>query len=47
MASNEVKEQAQKIAECCAKLATMTGPADIRNEVEKIKQICSAIENQI
>lgn len=47
MSSSRVKEEAQKIQESCSKLVNMTTESDIRNEVEKIKQYCTAIESQI
>lgn len=47
MASHQVKEQAQKIVESCNKLQNMTTDEAIRNELSKIKQYCSSIENQI
>ncbi|WP_158289295.1 hypothetical protein [Paenibacillus flagellatus] len=47
MASHQVKEHAQKIVESCNKLQNMTTDEAIRNELSKIKQYCSSIENQI
>lgn len=47
MASAQVKEQAQKIAESCGKLQNMTTEADIRNELSKIREYCEIIESQI
>lgn len=47
MSSSRVREEAQKIQECCSKLQNMTNEGDIRNQLEKIKQSCSAIEAQI
>ncbi|GAA3402350.1 hypothetical protein ACFFNY_04105 [Paenibacillus hodogayensis] len=47
MASQQVKQQAQKIAESCSKLQNMVTEDAIRNEVSKIKQYCATIESQI
>lgn len=47
MASQQVKQQAEKIQECCNKIRNMTDEFDIRNELEKIKQYCMVIESQI
>lgn len=47
MASPQVREQAKKIMESCNKLQHMTTDEAIRNELSKIKQYCSSIENQI
>jgi hypothetical protein len=47
MSSSRVVEEAKKIQESCSKLQNMTQEGDIRNELEKIKQYCSAIEAQI
>ncbi|WP_158606864.1 hypothetical protein [Paenibacillus ginsengarvi] len=47
MASQQVKQQAQKIVESCNKLQNMETDEAIRNELSKIKQYCSVIENQI
>lgn len=47
MSSSRVKEEARKIQESCSKLQNMSTESDIRNELEKIKQYCTAIESQI
>lgn len=47
MSSSHVREEAKKIQESCSKLQNMTHEGDIRNELEKIKQCCTAIESQI
>jgi hypothetical protein len=47
LASEHVKQQAQKIVESCGKLQNMTTDEAIRNELSKIKQCCQSIESQI
>lgn len=47
MASDKVKQQAEKIVESCGKLQNMTTDEAIHNEITKIKEYCRMIENQI
>jgi hypothetical protein len=47
MSSNIVREEARKIQEASGKLQHMTTESDIKNELEKIRQYCTAIEARI
>lgn len=47
MASNAVREEARKIQEASSKLQHMSTESDIKNELEKIRQYCTAIEARI
>jgi hypothetical protein len=47
MATDNVKQQAKIIEECCNRIENTNSPEEIRQQVQEIQSCCNHIEQQI
>lgn len=47
MNNAQVKQEAQRISECCSKIQTLNSSADVQQEVQRIKDCCAKIEQSL
>ncbi|WP_153801931.1 hypothetical protein [Filobacillus milosensis] len=47
MATDNVKQQAKRIEECCNRIENANSPEEIRQQVKEIQGCCNNIEQQI